>query len=170
MIRSLARDAMTITERQKQIDLKTTLKLNGIMTDEVIDLHQMIIGLKPTVWMSANNWKINTWFDMVETKQHHTTQWYHETSLWENGDATQFKCIGSDINGGLKLTAGWPSDQILSIHMTRYAGGHEDVFGTMSVLSLSTGCRDTMADVLVGATTTDGLWTLVLRTCITGHW
>jgi hypothetical protein len=46
--KSLARAMMT-RQRPKQIDLKTTVKLNGIMTDEVIDLHQMIIGLKRCV-------------------------------------------------------------------------------------------------------------------------
>jgi hypothetical protein len=123
-----ARDAMTITERPKQIDLKTTLKLNGIMTDEVIDLHQMIIGLKPTVWMSANNWKVNTWFDMSGNGNNitqHNGITKRENPLGKWGCDAEFKCIGSDINGGLKLTAGWPSGHKYTlIHMTRYAGGH----------------------------------------------
>jgi hypothetical protein len=95
------------------------------MTDEVIDLHQMIIGLKPTVWMSANNWKVNTWFDMSGngTTSHNTmVSQKRENPLGKWGCDAEFKCIGSDINGGLKLTAGWPSDTTL-IHMTRYAGG-----------------------------------------------
>jgi hypothetical protein len=85
-----------------------------------------------------------------------------------------FKCIGSDINGESEADCWiWPSDaKYTLIHMTRSTlAGAEDVFGTMSVLSLSTGCQDTIADVLVRLSQRMDYGHLFQeRTCTTGHW
>jgi hypothetical protein len=59
-----AREASTYPSRPQQVDLRTNIKLNGIMSEEIVKMHQSVSSFKPTIWLSADRWKMNTWYDM----------------------------------------------------------------------------------------------------------
>jgi hypothetical protein len=43
----------------QQVDLRTNIKLNGIMSEEIVKMHQSVSSFKPTIWLSADRWKMN---------------------------------------------------------------------------------------------------------------
>lgn len=119
-----ARESSTYPARPRQVDLRTNLKLNGNVTEEIVTLHQSVSGFKPTVWLSADKWKMNTWYDMSGnannmTEHNAITKRKNASGSW--GCDAEFNCIGSDKNGGLKIANGWPSGRDYTlVHMTRY--------------------------------------------------
>jgi hypothetical protein len=34
------------------------------MSEEIVKMHQSVSSFKPTIWLSADRWKMNTWYDM----------------------------------------------------------------------------------------------------------
>jgi hypothetical protein len=53
-----AREASTYPSRPQQVDLRTNIKLNGICR-EIVKMHQSVSSFKPTIWLSADRWKMN---------------------------------------------------------------------------------------------------------------
>jgi hypothetical protein len=102
-----AREASTYPSRPQQVDLRTNIKLNGNMSEEIVKMHQSVSSFKPTIWLSADRWKMNTWYDMsgnANNMSEHNAITKRKNAAGSWGCDAEFNCIGSDKNGGLKIT------------------------------------------------------------------
>jgi hypothetical protein len=102
---------------------------------------------------------MNTWYDMsgnANNMSEHNAITKRKNAAGSWGCDAEFNCIGSDKNGGLKITNGWPSGRDYTlVHMTRYTDRSKGRIWNVSAKELI-GYLDTMMDVSDEAITTLG--------------
>jgi hypothetical protein len=105
------------------------------MSEEIVKMHQSVSSFKPTIWLSADRWKMNTWYDMSgnanNMSEHNAiTKRKNAAGSW---GATQNSIALDPIRMEVSRSPnGWPSGRDYTlVHMTRYTDGVKAVFGTM---------------------------------------